>query len=152
MSAPDFYFAINATARHLHDEYGMPVLIDYWQSLGKEYYAARSVRWQKGGAAALAEDWREYFLHEPGAEVTVSVTPDEVLLDISVCPAIKHLRDSDREIVPYFCEHCDHTCGAMAAAAGYRFERSGGMGSCQQRFIPTKANATSPPDATESPC
>jgi hypothetical protein len=34
MSAPDFYFVVNATARHIHDEYGMDVLIDYWRSVG----------------------------------------------------------------------------------------------------------------------
>jgi hypothetical protein len=135
MSAPDFYFAVNAIARHIHDEYGKDVLIDYWQSLGREYYAARSDRWRKDGAAALAEDWRGYFLNEPNAEVEVTVNGESVELDIQTCPAIKHLRDSDRDILPCFCEHCDHTCGAMAEAAGYRFERTGGMGTCTQRFI-----------------
>ena len=64
----------------------------------------------------------------------VSVKEDEVVLDVKVCPAIKHLRDHGRDIVPYYCEHCDHTCGAMAEEAGYTFERTGGMGACQQHF------------------
>jgi hypothetical protein len=44
------------------------------------------------------------------------------------------LRDQGREIVSYFCEHCDHTCGVMAEEAGLEFHRSGGMGACRQRF------------------
>ncbi len=136
MSAPDFYFAVNAMARHILDEYGKDVLIDYWQSLGREYYGPRAERWRAGGAEVLAEDWRSYFLDEPQAEVRVSVEGGTVDLDIKTCPAIKHLRDSGRDILPCFCEHCDHTCGAMAQAAGYRFERTGGMGACTQRFIP----------------
>jgi len=56
MSAPDFYFAINAIARHILDEYGKDVLIDYWQSLGREYYSARADRWRKDGVKVLAED------------------------------------------------------------------------------------------------
>ena len=135
MSAPDFYFVVNSTARHIHDEYGMDVLIDYWRSLGREYYAQRAASWHDGGLQAIADDWREYFLREPGAEVNATVAEDTVELDIRVCPAIKHLRASGREIVPYFCDHCDHTCGSMAEQAGYGFERTGGMGSCQQRFF-----------------
>jgi hypothetical protein len=135
MSAPDFYFAVNAVFRHLHDQYGKEVLIDYWRNLGREYYRDRCRRWREGGADAIAADWREYFAKEPQADVVVSTQDKDVHLDIKVCPAIKHLRDCGREIVPYFCEHCDHVCGAMAEASGYRFEREGGMGSCRQRFI-----------------
>lgn len=135
MSAPDFFFAVNDMFRHLHDEYGKEVLVDYWQNLGREHYRQRNQRWCKGGPQAIAEDWRTYFDHEPGAEVEVTASEDCVSLDIRACPAIGHLRKSGRDIVPYFCEHCDHVCGAQAEAAGYRFERTGGMGSCQQQFV-----------------
>lgn len=137
MSAPDFYFAVNATARHIHDRYGKDVLIDYWRSLGNEYYAARADKWRGGSAQTIADDWTEYFLQEPNADVMATVDRDTTHLEVRVCPAIKHLRESGREIVPYFCEHCDHTCGAMAERAGYTFVRSGGMGACRQSFYPT---------------
>lgn len=135
MSAPDFYFAVNAMFRHIHDRYGKDALIHYWRGLGREYYAARVKRWRAGGTGAIAEDWRDYFAAEPQAEVEVTAGEGSVDLAVHVCPAIKHLRDQNREIVPYFCEHCDHVCGAMAEEAGYRFERTGGMGACHQRFI-----------------
>jgi hypothetical protein len=41
----------------------------------------------------------------------------------------------DFYFAPYFCGHCDHVCGAMAEAAGYVFERRGGMSACRQRFV-----------------
>ena len=135
MSAPDFYFAVNAIFRHLHDRYGKEALVDYWRSLGREYYRRRSQCWKEGGPAAIAADWRAYFAQEPQAEVESVVQGDAVVLDVRVCPAIKHLRDHSRDIMPYFCEHCDHVCGAMAEEAGYDFERRGGMGACRQRFI-----------------
>jgi hypothetical protein len=141
MSAPDFYFAVNAIFRHLHDRYGKAVLVDYWRSLGREYYAGRNRRWREGGPEAIAADWREYFAREPQAEVEVVAQGDTVTLDVRVCPAIKHLRDCGREIVPYYCEHCDHVCGAMAEAAGYAFERRGSMGACQQRFVASGSQA-----------
>lgn len=136
MSAPDFYFAVNAIFRHLHDQYGKQALIEYWRGMGREYYGRRCERWRDGGPEAVAADWREYFAQEPQAEVNASVEDGAVLLDIRVCPAIKHLRDHGRDIVPYYCEHCDNICGAMAEQSGYRFERTGGMGACRQRFVP----------------
>lgn len=134
MSAPDFYFVNNAIFRHIHDRFGMPELIRYWRELGGSYYRARALRWRDGPMADIAADWRAYFAEEPQAQVQVSSDEQAVTLDISVCPAIKHLRDNHREIVPYFCDHCDHVTGAMAELANCRFERTGGMGSCTQRI------------------
>jgi len=146
MAAPDFYFAINATARYIHDQYGWDMLVDYWRSLGREYYAQRCDEWQRGGLPKVAEDWRAYFLNEPGAEVNVSCEQDGVHLDVRICPAIKHLRDCGRDIVPYFCEHCDHTCGSMAQVAGLTFTLVGGMGRCHQVFALSKtSNEREPP-------
>jgi hypothetical protein len=136
MAAPDFFFAVNAMFRHVHDRYGMPELVNYWRKLGREHYVARWKKWRREGASAVAQDWRAYFASEPGAQVIVSITSDNIVdLDVQVCPAVKHLRDHGREIVPYFCDHCDQICGAMAEAAGFSFERTGGMGCCHQRFV-----------------
>src|SRR5690348_3827118 len=136
MSAPDFYFAVNAMAGYIHDRFGKAALVEYWRGIGREYYARRTRIWKERGPQAVADDWREYFAKEPNAVVDVSVTDGTTVdLDVKVCPAIKHLRESGREIVPYFCEHCDQVCGAMAESSGYTFERTGGMGSCHQRFV-----------------
>jgi hypothetical protein len=141
MAAPDFYFAVNAMFRYLHDRYGKSELVRYWRRLGQEYYRSRIEQWRRGGATAIAQDWTDYFAQEPGAKVEVKTFGDEAVeLDIAVCPAIKHLRDHGRDIVPYFCEHCDHVCGTMAEAAGFSFERIGGMGSCVQRFVKLRIN------------
>lgn len=134
MSAPDFYFAVNALFRYIHDTHGRAELERYWRELGLQYYGPRIAKW-KAGPDAIADDWRTYFAQEPGAEVDVRSTSKTVHLEIRTCPAIKHLRDNGREIVSYFCDHCDHVCGAMADRAGFTFTRLGGMGSCSQVFV-----------------
>lgn len=134
MSAPDFYFASHAIFRHIHDLYGKEELVAYWRALAREYYRERIEAWRQGGLATVASDWRSYFGHEPKADVRVIETSDQVTLEIRVCPAIRHLSEQGREIVPYFCEHCDHTCGVMADAARLTFQRDGGMGACRQVF------------------
>jgi hypothetical protein len=139
--SPDFFFATNAIFRHLHDRYGKEALVEYWRGLADEYYGDRVEAWKSGGLPAVAADWQAYFAQEPQADVEVVLSDKEVELRVRVCPAVKHLRDCSRPIVPYFCEHCDHTCGAMAQRAGLEFERSGGMGSCRQRFIERRAGS-----------
>ncbi len=119
--------------------------MDYWRSLGREYDRRRLERWRAGGPEALAADWCEFFAEEPQADVNVDVVGRNVVLDIKVCPAIKHLRDHHRDIVPYFCEHCDHVCGVMAEQSGYTFQRSGGDGACRQEFISPPASGEDTP-------
>lgn len=134
VGAADFYFAINATFRFILKKLGPDGLRKYWHDLGTRYFAPVIGRWRAGGLPAVADHWRAFFAAEPGAEVQVREFPDEVMLDVKVCPAIQHLRAHGREIVPCFCEHCEVIGNAMAAAAGLRVSVEGGNGSCRQRF------------------
>lgn len=87
MSAPDFYFAVNAIFRHLHDRYGKEALVEYWRDLGREYYRSRVAAWRSGGPVAIAEDWRVYFAKEPQADIDVASGDDRVTLDVRVWPS-----------------------------------------------------------------
>ncbi len=134
VGAADFYFAINATFRFILNQLGPDGLRQYWTDLGTRYFAPVTARWKEGGLTAVAEYWRAFFAAEPGAEVEVRQSSNEVTLDVRVCPAIKHLRAHGREIVPCFCEHCHVIGNAMAAPAGLTVRITGGNGSCRQRF------------------
>lgn len=134
MSAGDFYFAINATFRFIHDTYGKNALIDYWTTLAREYHAEIAERFRAGGLAEVQRYWADYFAHEPGGDVTVRLTERGVELDVRDCPAIRWLKDGGREIAPDYCEHCDHISTAIAAQAGLTFALEGGGGVCRQLF------------------
>jgi hypothetical protein len=144
MSAPDFYFAVSAIFRHIHDRHGKAVLVDYWRQLGREHYASRWRAWRQDGLAAIASDWRSYFDQEPGGEAHITTHDDRVTLDIRTCPAIAHLRRNHRHIPAYFCEHCDFINSAMGEQSGHRFIRQGGMGSCTQHFVTLTTSAVPP--------
>jgi hypothetical protein len=134
MSAGDFYFAINATFRFVHDTYGKDALIDYWTSMAHEYHAGVAARFRRGGLQEVRRYWADYFAAEPGGEVQVSLTEAGVEIDVRDCPAIKWLQEGSREIVPYYCEHCDYVSTAIAGQAGIRFALMGGGGTCHQVF------------------
>ena len=134
MSAGDFYYAINATFRYIHDTYGKETLIDYWTSMAHEYHADVAARFRAGGLEEAQRYWADYFAHEPDGDVQVSLNGADVAIDVRDCPAIKWLREGGRAIVPYYCEHCHYVSTAIADRAGMRFALTGGGGTCNQVF------------------
>ncbi|MBB5040232.1 hypothetical protein [Prosthecobacter dejongeii] len=134
VGAADFYTAVNATFRFIERKLGPAGLRRYWLDLGRHYYAPVTQRWLTGGLASVASHWRAFFTAEPGAEVEVHETDQEVVVEVRTCPAIRFLREHGREIVPCFCQHCYHVNTAMGEAAGIEMRLSGGNGRCTQRF------------------
>ena len=143
----DFYFATQATFRFIFERVGMEGLRNYWRDLGARYYRPVSLRWQEQGMAGIAQYWRAFFAAEPGAEVLVHDTADEVRLEVRTCPAIHHLREHGREIIPCFCQHCFFVSEAIGAPAGITVRIEGGNGRCVQRFL--KADKTPAPQNLE---
>jgi hypothetical protein len=132
--AADFYFAINATFRFIQRQRGSDGLVRYWRELGRSYLQPVHRRWKKEGFPAIAAYWRAFFTAEPGGEVEVTEGAEAVTLEVKVCPAIKHLRDAGREILPEFCQHCYFVSEAAAEQAGFTIRICGGAGSCTQTF------------------
>lgn len=135
VGAADFYTAINATFRFIHAKLGIEGLRRYWHELGTQYHAPVAEKWRAGGLRAVADYWRAFFDAEPGAEVQVSESADVVHVRVQVCPAIRHLRAQQREVMPLFCQHCYFVSAAMAAPAGLTMRVRGGNGCCEQRFM-----------------
>jgi len=131
----DFYLATNATFRFIKQRHGMDGLRRYWQDIGREYYRPVSEQWRERGSGGVAEYWKAFFQAEPGAVVEVHASPDEVRLEVKVCPLIRHLREHGREIVPEICQHCYFVSEAIAEPAGLAVRVCGGNGSCTQRFV-----------------
>jgi len=140
VGAADFYFAINATFRFVLEKFGTEGLREYWTALGKNYFSPVSQLWKTGGLNAVADYWKAFFAAEPGAEVEVLSTKNSITLDVKTCPAIKHLRDNQREIVPCFCQHCYFVSEAMAQSAGLTVRVEGGNGTCRQIFSRREPN------------
>lgn len=132
--AADFYFAINATFRFIHNRFGPGGWATYLRQMGEGYFEPVNAAWRSGGLMAVASYWQAFFAAEPGAEVEVFRDATTVTVEVRRCPAIAHLRSGDREIVPFFCEHCFHLGSARANASGFAMRLEGGAGQCRQTF------------------
>lgn len=134
VGAADFYFAINATFRFILARFGLAGLHRYWTDLGSGYFAPVSHRWQAKGLAGIEEYFRAFFKAEPDAEVEIRRSESMVVVEVKICPAIRHLRVHNREVVSCFCQHCYFINEAIASPAGFTTRIEGGNGSCTQKF------------------
>ncbi len=135
----EFYRALNATFRYIDGKKGRSHLEKFWEDHGKNYMAPIWKKWKAGGLDAIALYWRAFFAHEPGAEVKVTANQEFVDIRVSVCPAIKHLKETDWEIFPHYCQHCYFVSEAAAQQSGYTIRVDGGNGTCSQRFYPAQS-------------
>lgn len=134
MGAPDFFFAVNATFRHILENYGEEELHRYWREMGQEHYRHVTEAMRQRGLAALKEHWETLFPEEPGSEVSLKLENHTLTLEVRVCPAILHLRRHGRQIMPLYCDHCLHVSRGMCEPAGVSVEVTGGGGQCVQVF------------------
>lgn len=146
--AADFYFAINATFRFVHERFGKDGWITYLEDLARTYFAPVNHYWQAGGLTAVANYWRAFFDAEPGAEASVIRRSDRVEIHVHHCPAIAHLRAHNREIVPFYCQHCYYLGSARARESGLGFRLKGGNGSCEHTYL--QNDTTLPPQQMEA--
>jgi len=130
----DFYFAINATFRFLIERRGIPGWIAYLKDLATDYYRPVWLEWKSGGLKSVAQYIQAAFQAEPGAVFKLSEARETLVLEVIACSAIRHLRLSNREIVPEFCQHCYFQYSTIAKLAGLHMRLQGGNRRCTQTF------------------
>jgi hypothetical protein len=134
MGAPDFYFAYNATFRHIREQFGEEALRQYWLHMGREHFAHVTRALRERGLEALQEHWEELFAEEPGAQVSTTLHSGELELRVEVCPAWQHLRACGRQVDESYCDHCLWVSRGMCEPAGVQVTIDGGEGRCIQHF------------------
>jgi hypothetical protein len=102
--------------------------------MANEYHGEVADRFREGGLEEVHRYWSDYFADEPGGDVAVDLAQKSVEIDVRDCPAIRWLMNGEREIVPYYCEHCHYVSTAIAEQAGMTFNLEGGGGTCNQVF------------------
>lgn len=138
--AAGFYSGINATFRYILKNFGKATWYQYLEEMGRGYFAKHNQLWARNGLEGVADYWRSFFDAEPGAEVEVRQQDDRVVVEVKVCPAIKHLRAEGCSIVAEYCQHCYFLGEARAREAGMTMRLNGGNGSCQHTYASAGAN------------
>jgi hypothetical protein len=136
----DFHGAMNLGLRYLEEKYGPEAVSEYLREFTRAYYKPLIDDIRKRGLVALKEHFERIYRIE-GAPVSMTLTEDELVLDVPACPAVTHLRERGVAVSPMFVETTRTVNEALCedtpfAAKLVEYEES--TGRSRQRFYRRK--------------
>lgn len=136
----DFHGALSYGFQFLESEYGMPGMEAFLSGLAATVYKPLADDLRAHGLPALVEHWTRIFELEEGA-CRMAVEDDVLVMTVTRCPAIAHMREHKYAIAPHFCEHTRIVNEAVCRAAGYAssVDYDQDAGRCVQRFWKVEA-------------
>jgi len=131
----DFHGALCYAIAYLDREYGPPVTRRYLGEVARRCYAPLIARLAREGLPALEAHWRSVFDREGGA-YALAYEDGALVLRVSDCPAIAHLRARGQLYTERFCVTTEVVNETICRAAGYEASCAcqPGRGQCVQRF------------------
>lgn len=128
----DFHGATNTTIDFIVANYGVKVLHEIFEKVGKDVYADIRAHLIAGDAQELVRHWRHFFERE-NAEFDIAVEDDEIVLTVRRCPAYAHVQKIAPSVSPWFCDQTVKTNEAMAEGSPFEVATEiTGPGACRQ--------------------
>ena len=131
----DFHGALCYAIKYLDDNFGEEVTNAYLIQVGERAYLPLISRLKQDDLSALAEHWREIFTNE-GGEFSLYFEDGILVLVVTDCPAIRHLKKSNQFFTTRFCETTVVVNHTICKKAGYNCtcDYEPGQGKCVQKF------------------
>ena len=105
----DFHGALSTGLCYLEEHFGADAVREYLRQFALTFYApvTRSIK-ERGLIALREEIERVHELEGGGIRITGpgEEGEDEMLLEVQVCPAIRHMRKQEYSVAPLFYETC----------------------------------------------
>ena len=98
----DFHGTTNTTLNYIAENYGVEALKMILRKTGREVYKSIHDKLAKGDASELIEHLNWFFNREKG-RYNLSVSQNEIVLEVLECPAIRHLRKLGLEPSEHVC-------------------------------------------------
>ena len=128
----DFHGATNTTIDFIVANYGVAVLHEIFEKVGKNVYADIRAHLIAGDAQELVRHWRHFFERE-NADFDIAVEDDEIVLTVHRCPAYAHVQKIAPSVSPWFCDQTVKTNEAMAEGSPFEVATEiTGPGTCRQ--------------------
>ncbi|MFA7174092.1 MAG: hypothetical protein WC340_11915 [Kiritimatiellia bacterium] len=131
----DFHANMNATVEYIGSRYGQEALRDLFRATAHNVYRSIYEKLKAGDWSELIEHW-QYFMEREGADYSLGVKDDMVVMQVRQCPAVAHLHKLGLKPSEFF---CDQTVLLNEAwCEGTPFEavtEITGDGSCVQRIL-----------------
>lgn len=131
----DFHGALSFAATYVEQQFGAEGLAEFLHTAARNVYRPLFGRIRRQGLPALRDHLQDVFSKE-GGEFKLTCGDAELVIEVTKCPAISHMRDRGYEIAEHFCEITRIVNRAIAEETGYgsSVEYAPEQGACVQRF------------------
>jgi hypothetical protein len=131
----DFHGALSYGLQFVEDNYGRGGMSEFLAGLADTVYEPLRDDLRARGLNALRDHWKTIFDLEQGG-YEMAMDGETLVLTVSRCPAITHMREHGYAVAEHYCEHTRLVNAAVCAPAGYAssVEYDQQAGSCVQRF------------------
>ena len=120
---PDFHSSLNMGCHYLGEKFGKEELVEYLTRFTKNIYRPVIESIQEKGLQAIADKIIDTYEKEHSLDVlTLNVDNNKLSVNISECPAVKHLTSTGRKISPWYVYSTTIVMDVLAKTGGYKFE------------------------------
>lgn len=99
----DFHGALSAGIEYLHCNFGANAVRQYLRQFAEAFYAPLKDDLKGRGLVALKDHFEKIYEIE-GAEVGITLTKNELVLEVAACPAITHMTEHGYHVAELFSE------------------------------------------------
>ena len=119
---PDFHSSMNMGVEYLGNTYGESAIHEYLTQYTKEVYQKRMLRIKEEGLSALRDMIMDTYHKEHAPEAAETVLTDDTLtVTVKWCPAVRHLRNTSREVSQWYPLTTSVVMDTLAAECGFAF-------------------------------
>jgi hypothetical protein len=99
----DFHGALSVGLEYLDEHFGEEAVRDFLRQFAAAFYAPLTADLKRRGLVALKEHFARVYEEEGGA-VQITLTGDELCIEVAACPAVSHMRERGYPVARLFHE------------------------------------------------
>ena len=117
----DFHGALSTGIEYLHSHFGEDAVRDYLRQFTSTYYAPLKKRLCEEGLSVLKDYFGNMYAAEDG-EITTTLSDDELVISVSSCPTVKHMRRQGYTVARLFRETTETVNSVLCDGTPYMAE------------------------------
>lgn len=99
----DFHGALSVGIDYLQDNFGEEAVREYLRDFTNTYFAPLKEEIKQRGLPVLKE-YFEHLYQEEGGDAEITLSNDELVIRVAVCPAVTHMREHGYPVARLFYE------------------------------------------------
>lgn len=117
----DFHGALSVGLDYIAEHFGEEAVRAYLWQFARAYYAPLTAAVRERGLGPLAEHLERVYRLE-GGDPRVSLTEDDLYVELDACPAVTHMREHGYPISPHFFETTKRVNEAICEGTAFAAE------------------------------